>query len=245
MSSETRTRSLSPGDGHGFEAQDARVEPAASAPRPRLRGWSHAAAAVAAAMALWLLSPRAIGADGALAGPYPRLFLFAMVALFTLSALYHVGYWTRRTRALLRRLDHACIFFFITACMCPMIAAGEDPALRTWSLNMLWALTAAAMFGVMFRRIARRQRTAMYTGLGVLGAALVAISGAIPGLAAGSLLFGAGLLHLGGALVYVRRWPDPMPCTFGYHEVFHLIVIAANAMMLVALFGFPAGGSAI
>jgi hemolysin III len=42
-----------------------------------------------------------------------------------------------------------------------------------------------------------------------------------------ALLVLGGLLYTAGALVYVRRWPNPAPHAFGYHEVFHLLTLAA------------------
>ena len=42
-----------------------------------------------------------------------------------------------------------------------------------------------------------------------------------------SLLLAGGLLYTAGGLVYAFRRPNPFPRVFGYHEIFHLLVIAA------------------
>jgi hemolysin III len=47
------------------------------------------------------------------------------------------------------------------------------------------------------------------------------------GLTGTSLLLAGGIAYSAGAVVYVRHRPDPAPATFGYHEVFHVLVIAA------------------
>jgi len=52
------------------------------------------------------------------------------------------------------------------------------------------------------------------------------------------LLFGGGVLYTIGALVYARRWPNPFPRVFGFHEVFHLFVIAAALAHFVAIAAF-------
>ena len=64
--------------------------------------------------------------------------------------------------------------------------------------------------------------------LGVLGMALVA---------------GGGLLYTAGAVVYALRRPDPAPAVFGYHEIFHVLVIAAAALQFVAVaaYALPEG----
>ena len=61
------------------------------------------------------------------------------------------------------------------------------------------------------------------------------------GLGPTSLLVAGGIAYTVGALVYVRRKPDPFPDTFGYHEVFHALVIVAVACQYttIAFFVLP------
>lgn len=47
------------------------------------------------------------------------------------------------------------------------------------------------------------------------------------------MLVASGTLYSSGALVYALKWPDPSPAVFGYHEVFHAIVIVASACLWV------------
>jgi hemolysin III len=63
-------------------------------------------------------------------------------------------------------------------------------------------------------------------GLGVAGMSLLALGGA---------------LYTVGAVVYARKRPDPLPMVFGYHEVFHALVIAAAAAhyAVIAAFVLP------
>jgi hemolysin III-related protein len=49
------------------------------------------------------------------------------------------------------------------------------------------------------------------------------------GVAGGLLIVAGGLVYSAGAAVYALRRPDPAPAVFGYHEVFHLLVIAGVA----------------
>ena len=52
-----------------------------------------------------------------------------------------------------------------------------------------------------------------------------------------------GLAYSAGAAVYALRRPDPVPAVFGYHEVFHLLVIAGVAahFLAISLFALPTG----
>jgi len=61
------------------------------------------------------------------------------------------------------------------------------------------------------------------------------------GLGGTLLVLTGGLLYTAGALVYAFRRPDPFPFVFGFHEVFHVLVIAAVACQYaaVAFFVFP------
>ena len=82
-----------------------------------------------------------------------------------------------------------------------------------------------------------------------LGAALVFIAlgwvgvAAVPemfdlGIAPAVLVFVGGGLYTLGALAYALRRPNPAPATFGYHEIFHLLVIGAAAVHFVAIAAF-------
>jgi len=90
-----------------------------------------------------------------------------------------------------------------------------------------------AVAGVPLRR---GVRAGLYVGMGWIAlAALGQIPAALPWPAIGLLITG-GALYSVGALLYARRWPDPWPRVFGYHEVFHLVTIAAAAAFYVVVF---------
>ena len=56
-------------------------------------------------------------------------------------------------------------------------------------------------------------------------------------------MLAGGVAYTAGALVYAFRRPNPYPAVFGYHEIFHLLVIAAAAAhyAAVAIYALPAG----
>ena len=194
---------------------DARRSADTGVPRatPALRGYAHALAALAAVLAAAHLVQRAVG-DTAL---HVALVVYSasVVVLFAASALFHLGAWSPRQRAVLRRLDHAAI--------CAVIAGGYTPlavvALRGWgrlSLPLgLWLLCAGAMATVTLHpTLSRSGRIAIYSGL--MLSALGASSALLGQLDRGSLLLlglSSGLCAVGG-LVYASRRPVLWPRVF-------------------------------
>lgn len=206
-------------------------ETAASA-KPLLRGYSHAVAAVGAALgALALL--RLTAGD-----PPKQLSLLvygaSMVLLFTFSALYHVGNWSPRRQALLRRLDHATIFVLIAGTYTPVLYNVLIGWWRVGLLSAVWSVAAIGMVVVATAPRMRRQlRVALYVAMG--WAALVGGPLLVRALGASALLLPAigGALYTLGALGYAFNRPRLWPRVFGYHELFHLAVIVASAIFFV------------
>jgi hemolysin III len=164
--------------------------------------------------------------------------------MFAVSATYHLGTWRPAPRRLLRALDHASIFVLIAGTYTPVafnaLAGWERPMV----LGAIWTLAAIGMIlSASTRRLPRWATPALYVGMG--WAALVparSLAAALPGSAVAALV-GGGALYTIGALVYVRRWPDPLPRVFGFHEVFHVLVIggaaAFAAVIWIWLVPFP------
>jgi hemolysin III len=198
--------------------------------KPLLRGVSHEIAAVAA-LAAW------IGLT--LAAPSPRaraaalVYGASLVALFTISALYHRPTWTPRARLLWRRLDHSAIFLLIAGTytpFCLLVGGRAGHAL----LAVVWAGAAAGVVqAVAWPTAPKPLVAAVYVMLGwivipVLPSLRLDLG---PGFIA--LLAAGGIAYSLGAAVYALRRPDPFPRVFGYHEVFHALVVVAAVLHFV------------
>ncbi len=203
-------------------------------PRPLLRGYLHAGAAVVAALGGTYLV--VLSSDD---GPRQLSMLVygaGLTLLFALSAVYHLHTWTPVRSRLLRRIDHANIFVLIAATYTPLAFNMFSGGWRVGILGAVWGAAligvGAAVAGVQLRRGAR---AGLYVGMGWIAlVALGQISTALPWPAIGLLTTG-GVLYSAGALLYARRWPDPWPRVFGYHEVFHLLTIAAAVAFYVVV----------
>ena len=201
---------------------------------PRLRGVFHQYAFVAAVVAGTLL---VVLADGYLERFAVWVYAVALAAMFGASALYHRFPWrtaTARLRA--RRLDHAMIFVFIAGTYTAFALVAFDGTARLVGLATVWI---GAAFGILLNLVwidAPRWLIAFaYLGVGWVGLILVPQLFPSLGVAAAVLVIVGGALYSVGALTYATTWPNPFPGTFGFHEIFHLLVVAAAVTQFIAL----------
>jgi hemolysin III len=205
-----------------------------SRPRPRLRGVSHQFAAMAALVAGVVLVVLARGGPAATAS---AVYAGAMTALFTISAAYHRPTWSPAARQRMRRLDHATIFLMIAGSATPFCALGLAPATAARALTVMWLGAATGILKTVFWPNAPRAlNAAVYVALGCILLPHLGALGRTLGPTGLALLLGGGLLYAAGAVVYALRRPDPLPRVFGYHEVFHAMVIAAAVCHFIAVF---------
>jgi len=201
--------------------------------KPVWRGWLHLLWFGASLIACPLLVARAHGA-------WPRIALavysFSVIGLFGVSALYHRGRWMPAWNRRLQRLDHLMIFLLIAGTATPVFLIAARGAFGLTCLIVMWMLTfAAAGLHLAWMHAPELLVGTTFVSLGSLaGVALPAVwmhAGVVPG----ALIVAGGLLYIAGALSYHRRWPDPRPAVFGYHEVFHAFVCAAAACQYLAI----------
>ncbi|HEY2704157.1 MAG TPA: hemolysin III family protein [Candidatus Dormibacteraeota bacterium] len=210
--------------------------PASSPAKPILRGYSHAVAAVVGGAGTVFLLARTVGDAPKLISVL--VYGISLVALFGVSALYHMGTWSPARRALLRRLDHANIFVFIAGTYTPVAVNVLDEG---WRIAVLVTLWGAALCGAVAvapaLQIPRWALTCVYLLMGWVG--LVVMPQVAGRVGAGVLLLaGGGALYSVGAVIYALRRPRLWPRVFGYHEAFHLLVIAASCLFYAFVVAF-------
>jgi hemolysin III len=214
---------------------------AIAAVKPRLRGVSHEwAFFTSLGLGIALIA----AADSPKATLAMSIYAVSLSALFGTSALYHRVNWQRpNVRQWMRRLDHTMIFFLIAGTYTPFALLVLDGALADTILAAVWI---GALVGSIVEMIwinhPKWVAALIYMSLGWI--AIVAFPQMWEAIGpAGMLLIGAGgLLYTAGAVVYATQRPNPNPAVFGYHEIFHLFVIAAAAVHFaaVAIYALPA-----
>ena len=207
---------------------------AAIPPKPLLRGWMHLVCfflAIPAAVAVVAVAEAGRGRIGAL------VYAVGLVALFGVSGAYHRLRWSDARRRLMQKLDHGTIFVMIAGSYTPVCLMALEGWASWTMLAVAWA-GATAGFVVALTgtgRVARIVRGTLYITLG--WAAVIAVPSMWSSLSILELVLIAvgGVLFTIGAVFLLTRWPDPFPRVFGYHEVWHLLVVAAVACHFVAI----------
>ncbi len=193
--------------------------------KPLLRGWSHALAAVAATVFSILLCLR--GRSDLARFSAVAVFSLSTIGLYGVSALYHIGTWPLRVRRRLRMLDHANIYLQIAGTYTPFCVIVLSGWLRLAMLGAIW-LSALAGIAAASRLIRSSAwiKVAVYLGMGWVSVVVSPVLWRELSWTGCSFLALGGVLYSLGACVYAWRRPNPFPRVFGYHEVFHLLVIA-------------------
>jgi len=209
------------------------------AERPLLRGLLHlgaCAAAIAGIVVMLLLAHNARGYVGA------AVFGTSLIVVYGTSASYHRIPWGRRMSDVMRRLDHAMIFFLIAGTYTPfcLIVLGNR-----WGISLLCVTATIASVGALTRLVwlnsPRWLALSLYLATGWV--ALVAASQILKKLdvAPLALLLLGGVAYSVGGIAYAAKRPDPWPKVFGYHEVFHSFTIMGSTshFLAVAVFLLP------
>jgi hemolysin III len=159
-----------------------------------------------------------------------------ITGMYAASACYHRGHWAPRVRRRLRRLDHSMILIGIAATYTPIAVVGLDTRSARVLLGVVWPLAIAGIGVQMLWLNAPRWLVAgLYVVIGWTALAFVPVLWHELGVITFALIVAGGVVYSVGARVYSARRPDPVPAVFGYHEVFHALVIAAGLFFYVAI----------
>lgn len=209
--------------------------------RPVLRGVSHQVAFFASLVAGIALIASAQSTRATVAA---AVFGATVAGMFGASALYHRVHWRPCARGWMRRVDHAGIYLVIGGSYTPYTLIVLSGITQIVVLALVWTGVATAI-AIRFAWLTAPRWLSAGLGLGLGWVCLIALPQLIERVEPdGLVLLGiGGLLYTAGAIVYGLRRPDPAPAVFGYHEVFHLLVIVAVACQYasIAFFVLPAG----
>jgi hemolysin III len=207
-----------------LDAAETELQETAVEPKPRWRGWIHAATfpiAIAAGIVLIAL------AEGPVAKWAAAVYMASSVLLFGISALYHRINWSPGVKRVFRRLDHANIFLLIAGTYTPIALTALPLDKGVLLLIIVWA---GALLGIGFRVFwigaPRWVYVPLYIGLG-WAAIMYIVDIANANVATLVLVIVGGLLYTLGAVVYGLKRPNPAPGVFGFHEIFHSLTVLA------------------
>jgi hemolysin III len=202
--------------------------------RPRLRGVTHKWAfyiSLALGVALVATAPSGKGTLAA------AVYAACVTLLFGVSALYHRVTWrTDNARRWMRRLDHSAIFLLIAGTYTPFALLVLHGSLADIVLAVMWT---GAVGGILLKLLwidaPKTLAAVIYVALGSVAVAVTPDMVGQIGVVASILVVVGGILYTLGAVTYALRRPDPVPTVFGYHEVFHALVIVAAALQYAVI----------
>ena len=194
-------------------------------PRPRYRGVLHRWAALVSILVGVVITIRADGTRATVALAVFSVGVFAMLAT---SALVHSRDWETYQVERLVRLDHSAIFLMFATTGTPLARLGLDAPASTWLLVVIWT---GAVLGIVAEWLP------VHPPVGIMNAAFLAfgwgMAAFLPWMIVELtstqllLLFAGGAAYTVGAVIVGARRPDPWPDRFGYHEIWHVLVVAA------------------
>jgi len=208
--------------------------------KPRLRGVSHEVAAfVFPVMGLAaVLVAGSLGQKVAVA-----VYAVGVSGMYAVSACYHRAKWAPLPRSRMRRLDHSMILVAIASTYTPVAVIALPAAIAFPLLVVVWGL---ALAGALVCNLWLTAPPWVMGGFYICAgwAALAVLPGLVTGLGAFTfaLLLAGGLVYTMGAVTLYSRRPDPVPAVFGYHEVFHALVLVAGLLFYVVVIQLVAQG---
>jgi hemolysin III len=202
--------------------------------RPQLRGVTHQWAffiSLVLGVALVITAPPGKATLAA------AIYAGCVTLLFGASALYHRVTWrTDSARRWMRRLDHSAIFLLIAGTYTPFALLVLDGSLADVVLAVIWS---GAVGGILLKLLwidaPKWLAAVIYVALGWVAVAVTPDLISQVGVVASILVAAGGVLYTLGAVTYALRRPDPVPSVFGYHEVFHALVIVAAALQYAVI----------
>ncbi len=200
--------------------------------KPSWRGWLHAGTAPLVLVAGTILVVLAPSSEAKITC---AIYVFTGVLLFGTSALYHLGTWSPKAKATLKRLDHSNIMLVIAGSYTPLSYLMLP---RPTATLLLWMIWIGAIAGVIFRvawvRAPRWLYVPIYVLLGITALFFLPefwAAGVVPTL----LICLGGAMYIAGAVIYGIKKPNFSHLHFGFHELFHALTVAAFATHFVAV----------
>lgn len=171
-----------------------------------------------------------------LAGRNMQLQLFSLIyglsaiILFTASFLYHARKKSENERSMWRKLDRSAIFILIAGTSAPMCYLYLDVTVIWKILTMQWLMVITGIVFVFFINAPRKISTLVYLLMGGLVVIPIKTMLTVMPVSIIILLFAGGVSYIAGAIVYAVKKPNPLPPHMGFHEVFHIFVIAGAVL---------------
>lgn len=165
------------------------------------------------------------------------IYALCLLILFGTSSLYHRLPWPENIKKILRKLDHSAIFIFIAGTGTPICVLGLGGEAGQRLLLVFWGLAAVGILKeFLWVRAPRWSSGIFYVLMGWVAAPSIRQFYSALGPGNTFLLIIGGAIYTLGAAVYAFKWPNPFPKVFGFHEIFHALVIVAGILHFLVVY---------
>jgi hemolysin III len=214
------------------------LEAAMEKVKPRLRGTFHSFGFFASLFGVFELTLSPTEGWRYVAG---ILYGCSFTLMLGLSALYHRPMWSNAARDRLRMADHIGIYFLISGTYTPFAALISPHAPTVGLIGMWLGAVGGIIYALVHSHGPRMVRAGLYVVLGLCAAPMILSLPEVIGWHSVTLLLIGAVVYIVGAGVYAKRWPNPRPDFFGYHEIFHVMVLVAGAFHYAAVWHIQRG----
>lgn len=193
-------------------------------------GYTHAFGAALSILGLLMLLLRARAAGGS-AWHYTSFAVFGagLILLYSASSAYHLLNLRPAKMIVFRKIDHIMIFVLIAATYTPICLIPLRGPWGWWLFGAVWACAAAGIvMKALFFNLPRWLYTLNYLLLG--WACVICIYPIVKTIPPGGLglLLAGGVAYTSGAVIYATKWPGRNAKYFGFHEVFHILILLGS-----------------
>ena len=206
--------------------------------KPFLRGQFHQAAFfVAIGACAILITLSVVNGYGLKTILAAFVYSLSLIGLFGISALYHRLQWGDKGRMWMRRLDHSAIFILIAGTGTPLFLLGIRGDIGSKLLILVWIAAGIGILQSLFWvRAPKWVSAVLCVAVGWIVVPYLSEIKEVLGIHSVVFLLIGGIIYTLGALVYALKRPNPIPKVFGYHEIFHILVIVAAIFHFIVVF---------
>ncbi len=152
-----------------------------------------------------------------------------MILMYTASTVYHMFTVSESITKILRTFDHVMIYFFIAGTFTPFTLLLIDGQAKWLFFSLIWGIAVVGtLFKLFWLHAPVWLSLALYLGMGWLGLLVLPYAFGSLSASAVSWIVAGGICYTLGAVVYGLRRPNPVPGWFGFHEIWHLFVMAGS-----------------
>jgi hemolysin III len=164
------------------------------------------------------------------------IYSISLTTLLGVSALYHRVQWKESMRMWMRRLDHSSIFILIAGTATPICRVALPEATGLQFLKLVWSATAiGVVLSLFWVRAPKWVSAALCVIVGWLAVPYMPEFKAVLSPSSMVLIYLGGIFYTVGAVVYAIKRPNPLPRVFGYHEIFHILVVFAAGFHFIVI----------